>query len=171
MIRRLPVLQNQDAEDGAAAARPAWQWILIGVGFVLTIWVPLAIVALPVGRALGRMIMEADDPAALARFHASADGKTIALYIALTVGPVLLSFVLACLAAGALVGRFGGRAVRREAVFAGLFAAATAFAIAALGGSLGSWPLALGSLLVLAVTAGLSSAAGAAFGLRKRPRL
>jgi len=171
MVRRLPVIQDQASEDGAAAARPAWQWILIGVGFVLTIWVPLAIVALWVGRALGRSIVDLDDAAELARFRASADAGDIALYTLISVGPVLLSFVVACASAGALVGRFGGRASRREAILAGLFAAVTAFGIAALGGSLGAWPLAIGALVVLGVTGTLSSALGAAFGLRKRPRI
>ena len=42
MVRRLPVLQNQDTDDAAAARRPRWQWVLIGAGFVITLFLPLS---------------------------------------------------------------------------------------------------------------------------------
>jgi hypothetical protein len=45
MQRRLPVLQTQSPEDVLADARPKWQWSLIGAGFVLTLWLPLAMIS------------------------------------------------------------------------------------------------------------------------------
>src|SRR3954469_24188774 len=42
MVRRLPVLQNQDTDDAAAARRPRWQWVLIGAGLVITLFLPLS---------------------------------------------------------------------------------------------------------------------------------
>jgi len=41
-VRRLPVLQNQDTDDAAAARRPRWQWVLIGAGLVITLFLPLS---------------------------------------------------------------------------------------------------------------------------------
>jgi hypothetical protein len=105
--RRLPVLQSEAPEDAAAARRPPWQWVFIGAGFVLTIWVPLMIVGLWLARAL-----------AFAPLFS-----------------VLVTFAVSCGAAGVLVGRFGGRAREREAALAGLSGGLVACVIALLGGS------------------------------------
>lgn len=56
MVRRLPVLQSKAPEDAAAEARPRWHWVLIGAGFVITIWIPLALIALWVGGAVAVML-------------------------------------------------------------------------------------------------------------------
>jgi MFS family permease len=45
VARRLPVIQTPPAEDAEALARPAWQWVLIGGGFTVTLWLPLATLA------------------------------------------------------------------------------------------------------------------------------
>ena len=50
-MRRLPVIQQSAREDDAAAARPPWQWSLIGGGLATTIWVPFALLVLPLGAA------------------------------------------------------------------------------------------------------------------------
>jgi hypothetical protein len=39
------VIQTPPSEDAEALARPAWQWVLIGGGFTVTIWLPLATLA------------------------------------------------------------------------------------------------------------------------------
>ena len=121
--RRLPVLQTEAPEDAAAARRPPWQWVVIGAGFVLTIWVPLVIAGLWLARALA---------------FAPIFG-------------VLVTFALSCCVAGVLVGRFGGRAREREAALAGLSGSLVACLIALLGGSppfsmLAPAALALGAL-------------------------
>jgi hypothetical protein len=143
MVRRLPVLQNQDTDDAAAARRPRWQWVLIGAGLVITLFLPLSWIGVWLGAWLSR---------------AAARGNGGATPIVLGVLPVALSFLIACGGAGALVGRFGGRAKAREAALAGSLGALIGWGLAALGGSLSPWLVAVVSLAAL-VTFG----AGAAF--------
>jgi hypothetical protein len=143
MVRRLPVLQNQDTDDAAAARRPRWQWVLIGAGLVITLFLPLSWLGLWLGAFLGR---------------AASRAESSAIPIVLGVLPVALSFLIACAGAGALVGRFGGRAKAREAALSGSLGALIGWGLAALGGSLSPWLVAVTSLGVL-VTFG----AGAAF--------
>lgn len=152
-MRRLPVLQSKDAEDAAAEARPRWHWIAIGAGFVITLWIPLAMIALAVGRAL------AD----------AAHDRVVAAFAVLL--PVLSSLALACLAAGALVGRFGGRAGRREATLSGVLAALAAWLLAFGGGALTPWPVAVATAVVLPALAALFAAWGGRLGVRRRPRV
>jgi len=142
MVRRLPVLQNQDTDDAAAARRPRWQWVLIGAGLVITLFLPLSWLGVWLG-------------AWLSRAWPGASGATP---IVLGVAPVALSFLIACAGAGALVGRFGGKAKAREAALSGSLGALIGWGLAALGGSLSPWLLAVVSLAVLVI-----SGAGAAF--------
>src|SRR3954467_13130551 len=93
MVRRLPVLQNQDTDDAAAARRPRWHWVLIGAGFVITLFLPLSALGVWLGAVLSRAL--------------PLGGTS---RIVLGAAPVAFSFLIACGAAGALVGRFGGRA-------------------------------------------------------------
>jgi hypothetical protein len=48
-MRRLPVIQESTSDDALAASRPAWHWVLIGSGFVTTIWLPFAVLAASFG--------------------------------------------------------------------------------------------------------------------------
>jgi len=146
MVRRLPVLQNQDSDDAAAARRPRWQWVLIGAGLVVTLFLPLSWLGVWLGAWLSRL---ASDGAS------AANGATP---IVLGILPVALSFLIACGGAGALVGRFGGRAKAREAALSGSLGALIGWGLAALGGSLSPWLVAVVSLAVL-----VSLGAGAAF--------
>jgi hypothetical protein len=45
VARRLPVIQTPPSEDAEAHARPPWQWVMIGAGFTITLWLPLATLA------------------------------------------------------------------------------------------------------------------------------
>jgi hypothetical protein len=141
MVRRLTVLQNQDTDDAAAARRPRWHWVLIGAGFVITLFLPLSMIGVWLGAWLSR---------ALPRGSATQ--------IVLGAAPVALSFLVACAAAGALVGRFGGKAKAREAALSGSLGALLGWGLAALGGSLSPWLVALASLVLL-----VAFGAGAAF--------
>jgi len=142
MVRRLTVLQNQDTDDAAAARRPRWQWVLIGAGLVITLFLPLSWLGVWVGAWLSR----------------AAGGASGAIPIVLGVLPVALSFLIACAGAGALVGRFGGKAQAREAALSGSLGALIGWGLAALGGSLSPWLVAVVSLAVL-----VSFGAAAAF--------
>ncbi|MET0790042.1 MAG: hypothetical protein ABW061_00850 [Polyangiaceae bacterium] len=141
MVRRLTVLQNQDTDDAAAARRPRWHWVLIGAGFVITLFLPLSMLGVWLGGVLSRALPGAG-----------------AIQIVLGAAPVACSFLVACAAAGALVGRFGGKAKAREAALSGSLGALAGWGLAAAGGSLSPWLVALASLVVLVVFG-----AGAAF--------
>src|SRR5882724_1711752 len=104
--RRLPVIQQSTGEDAEAAARPAWQWVLIGSGLLVTIWTPSVAVALAIARKI-----------AAGRPDGAATGATVAAALA------ALTFALSSVAAGYLVARFGTRTALRHAMFSGLAAA------------------------------------------------
>ena len=163
MVRRLPVLQNQDTDDAAAARRPRWQWVLIGAGLVITLFLPLSGLGIWLGGWLSR--------AALSGGTAEADGTagaSGATPIVLGVLPVALSFLIACAGAGALVGRFGGQAKAREAALSGALGALIGWGLAALGGSLSPWLVALISLAVLLVLGAAAAFVGARLTLSRR---
>jgi hypothetical protein len=154
MVRRLTVLQNQDTDDAAAARRPRWQWVLIGAGFVITLFLPLSLLGVWLGSVLSYSVVPRS--------------KTSATQIVLGTLPVAFSFLIACAGAGAMVGRFGGRAKAREAALSGALGALAGWGLAALGGALTPWIVALCSLFVL-VTLGASAAfLGARLTLAKR---
>jgi hypothetical protein len=153
MVRRLTVLQNQDTDDAAAARRPRWQWVLIGAGFVITLFLPLSLVGLWLGSLLS---------------HAIRSDESGATRIVLGTLPVASSFLIACAGAGAMVGRFGGRAKAREAALSGALGAFAGWGLAALGGSLSPWIVALSSLLVLVTLGAFAAFAGARLSLGKR---
>jgi hypothetical protein len=160
MVRRLPVIQSTSSEDALAEQRPAWHWTAIGAGFVLTLWLPLAILALWLGRLLTSFILGSADPEALARAQTAGTGTRVALALA-GVGPLFVSFAIACMAAGALVGRFGAKPGLRAATRAGAAGGAAACGLAALGGSLSPWPVALGAALLLVSGGALLARLGA----------
>jgi len=149
MVRRLPVVQNQDTDDALAASRPRWHWVLIGAGFVVTLFLPLSQLGVWLGGHLS----------------AASSG---AVRVGLGALPVACSFLLACGLAGALVGRFGGRAKAREAAFSGALGAFVGWSIAALGGALTPWVLALISLIALLSSGAAAAFIGARFGLARR---
>ena len=164
-MRRLPVLQNQSPEDAAAAQRPRWHWTAIGAGFAFTSWLPLAMLALALGRLLGARIVDPSDPAAMA---AATQAQRVLLAASALV-PIALSFALACGLAGALVGRFGGRAGSREAVLGCALAALLACAVAYTGGGL-SLVLAAVAFVILGAWGALFGWLGARVGLKKKQR-
>ena len=153
--RRLPVIQEPTGEDAEAAARPAWQWVLIGSGLLVTIWTPLVAIALAIARKIAAGVAGGAAPGAGAA----------ALLVA-------ISFALASLAAGYLVARFGPRTRPRHAVFAGLAAAFEIWLLALLGGAFASIWLGLSALLSLSALAAAFSALGPLLaGLGKKRRL
>ncbi|WP_080599131.1 MULTISPECIES: hypothetical protein [Sorangium] len=149
--RKLPVLQSGGDDEGED--RPPWHWIALGTVAIFIAWLPLAGL---VNTLLRRMIERAGD--------AGAQGSVRLAMVGLNV----IAFALAGVAGGYLVGRFGGRAGRREAAASGAVVAALAWALAlaegAPAGALG-WAL----LLVVVVTIGsAASYAGGSAGLRSR---
>jgi len=153
MVRRLTVLQDPDTDDAAAARRPRWHWVLIGAGLVVTLFLPLSLLGVWLGTWLSRSV--------------PGDANR-ALRIVLGAAPVALSFLIACAGAGALVGRFGGKAKAREAALSGSLGAFSGWGLAALGGSLSPWLVALTSLVVLVTLGAAAAFVGARFTLSRR---
>lgn len=149
--RRLPVIQEPTGEDAEAAARPPWQWVLIGSGLLVTIWTPSVAIVLAIARAMASSLAQGIAP-----------GPELAAAL------VGLTFALASLAAGYLVARFGVRTRPRHAVFSGLLAAAEIWLLALLGGAFSTVLLALSALLTLSALAAGFCALGPLLARRKK---
>ena len=149
--RRLPVIQEPTGEDAEAAARPPWQWVLIGSGLLVTIWTPTVAVTLAIARKIA------------AGFGSGAPGPGLS---AILVGS---TFGLAALAASYLVARFGVRTKPRHAVFCGLVAAAEIWVLALLGGAFPSALVGVSALLSLSALAAGFCALGPLLARRKKP--
>lgn len=169
MVRRLPIIQFSSPEEEAAASRPRWHWAFIGGALIFSVWIPLAIISEWVVTVLSGPLVNIQDPEAVARFTERASpGHRVAL-AASVLGPVVLAYVLACLAGGALVGRYGVRARALDAALGGVLAATTAWLVATVGGALQPWSLSVATLIVLTASGGLLAGVAGRFGYRKRP--
>ena len=149
-IRRLPVIQQATGEDADAAARPAWQWVLIGSGLLVTIWTPSVAVALAIARKI-----------AAGRPDAAVTGASVAAALA------ALTFALSSVTAGYLVARFGERTTLRPALFSGLAAAVEIWILALMGGAFTSGFIAGSALFSLSGLAAGFCALGAWLRRRK----
>jgi hypothetical protein len=149
--RRLPVIQEPTGEDAEAAARPPWQWVLIGSGLLVTIWTPSVAIVLAIARKIA------------ASTSGAAPGPGLS---AVLVG---VTFGLAAVAASYLVARFGVRTKPRHAVFSGLVAAAEIWLLALLGGAFPSALVGVSALLSLSALAAGFCALGPRLARRKKP--
>jgi tRNA-(ms[2]io[6]A)-hydroxylase len=161
MPRRLPVLQNAPPEE----ERPAWQWAVIGVLFIFSIWAPLAMLASWGAAQVSHRILGELPPDELSLRLADASASDrFWLWFVLTVAPIV-AYALACWASGAMVGRFGGKAGPREAAVAGLVAALVGAALTLVRAS----PAASAASLLVLVPVGVGAAwLGGAFGKKRR---
>jgi hypothetical protein len=153
--RRLPVLQAKDApEDGDP--RPGWHWVVFGAVAIFVAWLPLAYVAESIGRrlVLGRVGGGEEKLAELSR----SERVTALAMIAV---PQALALILAGIAGGFLVTRFGQGTRPRDAAFAGLCVGllALGLTVAQVGASLAS--------LVVPLLATASAALGGIIGRRR----
>jgi hypothetical protein len=139
---------------------------LIGTLFALSIWVPLAMLSSWIaGRAVHRLVGEGPSDV-LAEQLAGATGTIrVGLWFAVTAVPIL-SFAVASLAAGALVGRFGNRAAAKEAALGAALAAAVGALLSILQAG---WAFALVGLLVLAPVGAGAGWLGGRWGWNRRP--
>jgi hypothetical protein len=130
--RRLPVLKAPGEEAADEPPRPPWQWVGFGAIAIFVVWTPLAFLAGLAGRRFG-----------------GGDGAVL-----VHAGFFALSSVLAALAGGYLVGRWGAAGVGvREAGLAGLAAALVASVLAWVQAGLSLGPLV--TVLLLVPAAGL----------------
>jgi hypothetical protein len=142
--RRLPVLQEPPADDPDTPPRPPWQWVGFGALGIVVVWLPLAWLAALLVLHIGGV--EAPPWLGVLLFGAS--------------------LVLASLAGGYLVGRWGTRGVGiREAALAGLSAAVAAAAVGSGGLSVGL----RAAIFAAAVTTAVPPAAfGGRLGMKRR---
>jgi tRNA-(ms[2]io[6]A)-hydroxylase len=142
--RRLPLAPRVEVAAEGDEDRPPWHWSAIGAVGVFVLWLPMAIA---VNELLG--------------------GRAGAAAVVMNAA----AFALASFGAGFLVGRFGGKAGRREAAVGGLGAAAVAWMLAAAPsvradtGVLVTWALVLAALGALG---GGAAWLGGARGVRGR---
>lgn len=170
MVRRLPVLQNP-ADDPDSVQRPRWQWVLVGSVAAIVFWVPLLLLAAPVGAALAAAYFGVSRDTLLNEDTMRDIGKgpdalfTVAVFRA---APALLSFLFSSAAAGALAAEFG-RIRPRDCALSGLLGALCAVGLVVLQGgraAFSAWTLA--ALLVLSSAGILGGAVGGAWRARKR---
>jgi hypothetical protein len=148
--RRLPVLQPKaEAEE---PARPPWHWVGFGAVAIFVVWLPLAYVAEAVSRRLTAGALE----------HAETLSRHDRLVLlARIAAPQALALVLASVAGGFLVTRFGKGTRGRDAAFAGL-----AVGLLALGLTFAQAGPSVAPIVV-PLLAAASAAAGGALGKRK----
>jgi hypothetical protein len=140
--RHLPLVAKTEVATPEDEDRPPWHWSAIGTVGVFVLWTPpaIALQGILAGHAPGLAL----------------------------VGLNTAAFILASFGSGFLVGRFGGKAGRREAMVGGAAAGATAWLLAATQGVAAEI---LGWALLLAVMVGLGGAAaraGGALGVARR---
>jgi tRNA-(ms[2]io[6]A)-hydroxylase len=127
VVRRLPVLQtNAEPEP---PARPTWQRVAIGAGFIFAAWVPLAMLA---AALVTRLMPQPSglDERSMGAWLAAAPAAELARFWGVLIGIPALAFALAALAGGWLIGKFNARTERWDAALAGLVAASAAWALA-----------------------------------------
>jgi hypothetical protein len=140
-IRRLPVIQEPTGDDADAAARPAWHWVLIGSGMLVTMFMPSALAALALART-----------APVVRWL----GATAAAGTAAAV-----TFGLSATIAGYLIAHFGPKTRLRHAAQAGLWGALELWGLVLLSGGFQGALLGLSTLLMLAAVGTAFCALGA----------
>jgi hypothetical protein len=148
--RRLPVIQEPTGEDAEAAARPAWHWVLIGSGSLVTMFLPLALLTLALART----------SPVVRRFGAIAAAGTAAG----------VTFALSAAVAGYLLARFGPKTQRRHAAFAGLLGAVELWVLVLLSGGFQAAFLGASTLFMLSGVGAAFCALGAGLQRRNKAR-
>ncbi|MFT3766343.1 MAG: hypothetical protein QM820_12655 [Minicystis sp.] len=142
--RRLPLAPRTEVADPTDEDRPPWHWSGIGAVGVFVFWLPLAL--------LVNGVLSPRSGAATVVLNATA-------------------FALASFGAGALVGRFGGRAGRREAAVSGLVAAVIAWLVTSIPSLRADVATLVTLVLLLAALGGIGAGAawlGGTLGVAKR---
>jgi hypothetical protein len=153
--RRLPLVSNAATEP--AEERPPWHWVGFGAVAIFVVWLPLAYAA----EAVSRRLVAAKLGTAEASFADLPRSERLTVLAMLSV-PQAIALVVAGLAGGFLVTRFGHGTKRRDAAFAGLAVGVLALGLtcAEMGSSFAA--------LVVPLLATASAMAGGALGARKR---
>jgi tRNA-(ms[2]io[6]A)-hydroxylase len=142
--RRLPLLPKIEVAAEGDEDRPPWHWSAIGAVGVFVFWFPLILAVNAVIPGPG----------------------------AVWAGLNVAAFLIAAFGAGFIVGRFGGKAGRREAMVAGAAAGALAWLAAVTQGArAGILPWALLLAVIVAIGGGAARAGGALGVARRKAQL
>lgn len=146
--------------------RPPWRWVVAGVAVTLSLFAPAAMTAAAMGRRASALLAPGAtaEEAARALAPGASPSKFLAWVVVAAALP-LFGFALASGAAGAVIGRFGGKAGLREATASGAFSAVILVAVAA-----ARMPLAatLSALFFLGLVGVVAARLGAERGLARR---
>jgi hypothetical protein len=154
--RHLPVLSGSKVENDAHQS--PWVWVLTGSIVIVSAWVPLALIALFVGRKITSQWAASNST--LSSPSASMVLPTAAL--------VALSFAGACALGGGVVGRFAENPRRFDAALAGTLGALFVLFFAALGHALRPPLVGVAVALSLLLIACPASALGGRWGRKRR---
>jgi hypothetical protein len=153
--KHLPVLGGAKAED--TVAHSPWIWVLYGSIVIVSVWVPLALFALYLGRRVTSQWV-ANNPSSQSQL----------LSVVPTTALVMLSFAAACALGGVVVGRFAEHPRRWDAALSGTLGALIVVFFAALGNALRPPLAGLCIALSLLMIACPSAALGGRWGRRRR---
>lgn len=153
---------REPEEDAEVPQRSRPKWLVIGAALTVVVWVPLLVVAMPLGAALSAHLSGTSRDALI-----GSGGGGGAVPVILAAVPPLLTFVLASAASSAIVRRLGGHVRAVDPALAGLLGATLVVVTAWILGP--SLPKA--ALLLSLVLLGIGGAAGGhAGGARWRGR-
>ncbi len=154
--RHLSVLGGSKPEAGVPHSR--WVWALYGSIVIVSAWVPLALLALFIGRKITSQWV-ANDTLTPAQSPSVVIPTTVL---------VVLSFAGACTLGGMVVGRFAEHPRRFDAALAGTLGALFVVFLAALGNALRPPLVGVAITLSLLAIAWPSSSLGGRWGKRRR---
>jgi hypothetical protein len=153
--KHLPVLASSKPED--SVAHSPWVWVLAGSVVIVSVWVPLAMIALFLGRKVAAHWFAANS----SPLPSPAGVLPMAVL-------VMLSFAGACALGGVVVGKFAEHPRRWDGLLAGVLGTLIILFFAALGNALrpplAGASIALGLLLIACPAAAL----GGRWGRRRR---
>lgn len=129
-MRRLPVINSAAPEDEAAAARPRWQWVLIGAGFTGVFWIPVALFVGPLAVPLAEAAVSRTFGVQVLG-NPSLGARERAVLGVLTALPLIVTYALAGAGAGLVMGRFARRSPPGDAAVAAVSCAALLALLAA----------------------------------------
>jgi len=133
--KHLPVVGNPEPERAVPASH--WVWVLLGGVVIVSVWVPMALIALFLGNKVVAIIASFTGTSSVHSFALMAPRALL----------VLLSFAFACAIGGAAIGRFADRARRTDPGLSGTVSVCLVLLLAALGHALR--PLIVGAVVAV----------------------
>ena len=131
----------------------------MGTGLIFTIWLPLALLALPLGPRLAQALFQLPQDLRISELLLQLQGSKGAAFAVTLASPSVLAFALAAAFGGAILQRQG--AAGAQAAASGTGAGFLSWSLAALGNALTPWFVAAAVLVFLTALGAGSAACGA----------